>query len=315
MSDLVLTVSRDPTPFVLDDPPKAALISISQPTADGEVTLSGAAGSVAPHSAIVAITLETGHIATAQATDDGSFTATLFAPAGTSILIKADPVGANVARFVNSERFVNDDQDDNPTSSLSALPGTILRVADPPGTGIPIGGAGKIEWDSLPAWTFHGSINTDTFVPGDTLRVQGTVRADSSVLQSADALQVETQLVLERADGPSLLHGTSGAATTFLTPTGLPLERWGQWWATGFNQYQELPLVKTTSRRAEAEVALTLPLPPDLSAGYYRPFLQFRFPDMPREVPPSRPFLKTPALDTGTFVLPIIKVGSPLRSA
>ena len=36
---------------------------------------------------------------------------------------------------------------------------------------------------------------------------------------------------------------------------------------------------------------------------------------MPRETPPSRPFLRTPAQDTGTFVLPIIKVGSstPLR--
>ena len=32
---------------------------------------------------------------------------------------------------------------------------------------------------------------------------------------------------------------------------------------------------------------------------------------MPRETPPSPPFLKTPAQDTGTLVLPIIKVGSP----
>ena len=80
-------------PFVPDDPPKAALISISAPTAAGEVTLSGAAGSVTPGSAIFAITLETGHFTTAQATDSGSFTATLFAPAGTSVLIKADPVG------------------------------------------------------------------------------------------------------------------------------------------------------------------------------------------------------------------------------
>ena len=311
-TDLVLTVSRQSMPFVPDDPPKAALISISPPTVDGEVTLTGAAGSVAPGSAVVAITLDTGHITTAQATASGSFTATLFAPAGTSILIKADPVGTSVARFVNSERFVNGDLDDNPTSSLSALSGTILRVAAPPGPGIPIGGSGKVEWDSLPAWTFYGSINTDTFAPGDTLRVQGTVRVDSSALQNADALQVETQLGLEHADGASLLHGTSGAASTFLTPTGLPLERWGQWWATGFDQYRELPLVKAASRRAEAEVALTLPLPPDLPAGYYRPFLHFSFPDMPRESPPSRLFLKTPAHETGTLVLPIIKVGSPV---
>ena len=140
MSDLVLTVSRDPTPFVPDDPPKAALISISPPTADGEATLHGAAGAVAPHSAVVAITLETGHFTTAQATADGSFTATLFAPAGTSVLIKADPVGRSVVQLLVR------DPDEDRDSSIAALPGTILRVADPLGTGIPIGGAGRTKW-------------------------------------------------------------------------------------------------------------------------------------------------------------------------
>ena len=82
--DLVLTVSRDPTPFVPDDPPKADLISISPPTADGEVTITGAEGSVAPASTVVVTTLETGTLTIAQATASGSFTARLFAPASTS---------------------------------------------------------------------------------------------------------------------------------------------------------------------------------------------------------------------------------------
>ena len=305
VADLILTVSRHPMPFVPDDPPKAALISISQPTATGEVTLTGAAGSVAPHSAIFALTLETGHFTTAQATADGNFTATLFAPAGTSVLIKADPVGTGVAQFVDSAPADPDD------GGLSALPGTILRVTDPSGPGIPIGGAGKIDWNRLPAWTFHGSINTHALAPGDPLRVRGTVRVDSPVLQGISALQVETSLGLEPADGPSLLHGNSGAATTFLTPTGLPLERWGQPWATGFRQNRSTPSVKAASTQAEARVDLTLTLPSDLPAGYYRPFLQFGFPDMPAEAPPSRPFLALPAQDAGAVVLPTIKVGNP----
>ena len=303
--DLLLTVSRHPMPFVPDDPPKAALISISAPTAAGEVTLNGAAGAVAPQSAIFAITLETGHFTTAQATASGSFTATLFAPAGTSVLIKADPVGTGVAQFVDS------DPDDPEDRGLSALPATILRVAEPSGPGIQIGGAGKIDWNRLPAWTFHGSITTQTLAPGDLLRVRGRVRVDLPVLQQVDDLRVETGLALERADEPSLLHGNSGAASTFLTLTGLPLERWGQPWATGFRQDRNVPLVKTTSTQAEAEVDLTLSLPSDLPAGYYRPFLQFSFPDMPAEDPPSRPFLALPAQDAGAVVLPTIKVGNP----
>ncbi len=311
---LVLTVSRDPMPFVPDDPPKATLINISPPTADDEVTLSGAAGAVTPHSAVVAITLDTGHFTTAQATADGSFTATLFAPAGTSVLIKADPFGTNVARFVGS---VDSDLNSLNAGPLSGLPGTILRVADPPGAGLPVGGAGRIDGRlelGVPVWTFHGSLNTHTLAPGDTLRVRGSVRMDSPVLQRVGARQVHTDLRLERADGPSLLHSpTSSAASTLLTPTGLPIEREGQWWATGFNQYRQVPLVKTASTQAEAEVAFTLTLPSDLPAGYYRPFLQFYLPDMPLENPPSRDndIWSATRIDAGTLVLPIIKVGNP----
>ena len=305
VTDLVLTVSRDPLPFVPDDPPKAALISISPPTADGEATLHGAAGAVAPHSAVVAITLETGHFTTAQATADGSFTATLFAPAGTSVLIKADPVGKSVAQFMDS------DPDDPDVGRLSALPGTILRVADPLGTGIPIGGAGRTNRRKrhLPAWTFYGSLTTHTLAPGDSLQVHGTVRVESPALQGVDTLRVNTALRLERTDGSSLLHKSS--ASTFLTPTGLPIERSGQPWSAIPGQARNLPLVKAASTQAEAEVDLTLTLPPDLSAGYYRPFLTFDFPDMPAENPLSPDRLETRQQNQNLLILPIIKVGSP----
>ena len=320
LSDLVLAVSRDPAPFVPDDPPKAALISISPPTADSEVTLTGAAGSVAPNSAVVAITLETGHFTTAQATVSGSFTATLLAPAGTSILIKVDPVGTTLVEFLpaaggESDRTLlsNGERGGDP-QLLAALPGTILRVADLPGADIPIGGAGKTEWDRLPAWTFHGSITTHTFAPGNPLRVRGTVRVDSSALQGVDALQVHTSLRLERlsdANGSSLLRESS-FVSTFLTPTGLPIERQPRWWDDSLSQSRDLPLVKTASTRAEAEVALTLSLPPDLPAGYYRPFLTFYSPDMPEESPPDRSVTFSDVVSSPHEAhLPIIKVGNP----
>ncbi len=309
-TDLVLTVSRDPMPFVPDDPPKAALISISAPTAEGEVTLNGAAGSVAPHSTVVAITLETGHVATAQATDRGSFRAALFAPAGTSILIKADPVGTAVAQFLSLEADAN-----TKPAVLAGLPGTILRVAAPPGGGIPIGGAGRSHWDTLPAWTFQGSLTARTFAPGDPLRVRGTVRVASSVLQGVDNLQVNAALRFERlsdSDGSSLLR-RSIFASTFVTTTGLPIEREPQWWDEGLNQYQERPLVKTTTDQVEAKLDLTLTLPADLPAGYYRPFLTLFFPDMPMEHSPSRPVILPDfsISPSDTARLPIIRVGSP----
>ena len=310
VTDLVLTVSRDPMPFVPDDPPKAALIDMSAPTADGEVTLSGAAGSVVPHSAVVAITVETGHVATVQATDSGRFQATLFAPPGTSILIKADPVGTAVAQFLSLEADAN-----TKSAVLAGLPGTILQVAAPPGSGIPIGDAGRFHWDTLPAWTFQGSLTTHTFVPGDPLRVHGTVRVASPVLQGVDGLRVNASLRLERlsdTDGSRILR-RSIFASTFVTSTGLPIEREPRYWDEGLSQYQERPLVKTATDQVEAKLDLTLTLPPDLPAGYYRPLLGFWSPDMPMEHSPSRPVI-LPDFSISppdAARLPIIRVGSP----
>ena len=301
--DFVLTVSRQPMPFVPNDPPKAARISISTPTADGEVTVTGAAGAVAPSSAVVAITLETRYFTIAQATDDGSFTATLLAPPGTSILIKADPFGTSVAQIMNSAPL-------DRGRPIAALPGTIIRVADPPGAGIPIGGAGRVD-GQLPIWSFHGSLNTQTLAPGDSLRVHGTVRVDSPALQGIDDLRVSVLLGLERAEGPSLLHGRFTAGTTLLTPTGLPIERVGLRWRTKLSQHREVPLVKTTATRTEAEIDLTLPLPPDLPAGHYRPFLDCWFPDTPTEDPASQPLIDSIGQDSGIVILPIITVGNP----
>ena len=307
ISNIVLTVSRQPMPFVPDDPPKATHITISPPTAASEVTLTGAAGAVAPHSAIVAITLDTGHFTTAQATANGSFSATLFAPAGTSILIKADPLGANVARFVDPFDLLH------PEVSLSALPGAILRVADPPGVGPAVGGAGLTSSEGPPVWTFHGSLNSHTLAPGDPLRVQGTVRVDSPALQEKDSLQVGTTLRLERlsdTDGSSLLR-KNNFASTFLTPTGLPIERRPLNWDEGLDVYRQVPLVKTASTQAEAGVDLTLTLPPDVPAGHYRPFLQLWFPNPPVGHPPSRPIIRAGGAARTNVNLPIIQVGRP----
>ena len=324
VTDLVLTVSRDPTPFVPDDPPKAALISISPPTADGEVTVTGTAGSVAPQSAVVATTLETGHFTTAQATASGSFTATLFASAGTSVLVKADPDGAAVRRFLTTPGraliilFSNGEQGGN-SSALASLSGTILRVPDPPGAGIRIGSAGRTDWrePGLPAWTFQGSINTQTLAPGHPLQVHGTVQVDSPALQGVDALQVGTTLRLERlsdAEGASILRRNT-FASTFTTPTGLPIERSPLRWDAGLDVSRQIPLVKRVATQAEAEIDLTLTLPSDLSAGYYRPFLTFYFPEMPVENPPSRSVIRMVHFaGRGSFNeahLPIIRVGRP----
>ena len=167
---------------------------------------------------------------------------------------------------------------------------------------------------SLPAWTFQGSINSQTLAPGDSLQVRGTIQVDSSAVQAFDDLQANPYLRLERlsdAEGSGLLRQNS-FASTFLTPTGLPIERQPRWWDEGLGQGSDAPFVKTAATRAEAEVDLTLPLPADLPAGYYRPFLGLYSPDMPRENPPDRSATFSDIVSSPHEAhLPIIRVGNP----
>ena len=310
VTDIVMTVSRQPMPFVPDDPPKAALISISAPTADGEVTLSGAAGAVAPESTVFVSTLNTGHFTTVQAGADGSFMATLFAPAGTSILIKADPFGTTVAQFLDA--FLADSEAS--PNALAVFPSTILRAADLPGASIPISGAGRVDWEQLPTWTFHGSLNTQTLAPGNPLRIRGTLRVASPALQQVGTLQVNTALrlrPLSDPDGASLLQAQS-SASTLLTHTRLPIEREPMWWVTDLVHYREIPLVKTIATQAEAEIDLTLSLPPDLPAGHYNPILSFDFPDMPSENLTGRQVFPHTFQEPRNVDLPIVQVGNPV---
>ena len=73
-----------------------------------------------------------------------------------------------------------------------------------------------------------------------------------------------------------------------------------------------------SAARAEAEVDLTLTLPPDLPAGYYRPFLAFQLSRIClAEHPPSRSstlriiHLCGPGFAVDEAHLPIIRVGNP----
>ena len=119
---------------------------------------------------------------------------------------------------------------------------------------------------------------------------------------------------LSDTDGSEILR-SSTLTSTFVTPTGLPIERYPRWWDEGLGHYRDFPLVKTAATQTKAEVDLTLSLPPDLPAGYYRPFLNFWFPEMPVEDPPSRSVTrKIHDSGRGSYAaahLPIIRVGNP----
>ena len=236
------------------------------------MTVRGAAGTTTSGASLLLVTLDTGHYVTTDAAADGSFTASLFAPAGTSIMVKADVFGGTLQTFKN---------DPVADELLTGLAGTILGVPVPvaSGTGVAFAGAGLLRSEQPrlpPAWTLGGTLDATSVAPGGSLRVQGTLSVLAATLDQTGAVDVRLSLErLSNTDG-SGNFGQNLYASTILTPTGLPLERPATYTGTALTATADVSMTQSGSN-IEGSVDLTLTLPADLPAGYYRPFLTLDF--------------------------------------
>ncbi len=294
--------------FVPDAPPRLSLLRVSTPTPEAEVTITGLPGAVIANSAVVMINLDTGHFATAQAAADGGFSQSVFAPPGASVLLKADPT-SDIIRYIQNCR---------PPQCAINLPqyaGAILHITPATATtaGLSFAGAGLVEDASSPVWTFQGSVYSSELPLGGMLTATGTLVIVSSALQNSGTMRVRAWLSLERLTGPD----GAGAmqehffASTLLTPTGLPIERLPSV-SGGLEQQQRFDLAKTRLDRAEARVEMSLGLPADLLAGYYRPFITFVFEGVPAEVTGARTLaqISLHRRPRGLY-LPVLRAGNP----
>lgn len=123
-----------PIPY---DPPKASLITIGAPDGWGIASVTGAPGSVLPLARVLLVNLRSGHQAQAVSTAAGAFSATLFAPPGSSVMIKHGPASS---RWNDLEVGV--------AEMINPFPGTIIEVPHThtgEGAQLPFAAAGNIE--------------------------------------------------------------------------------------------------------------------------------------------------------------------------
>ena len=314
------TDARIQSGSISDAPPRASLIQVSAPSATGEVTVTGRAGAVPGGHLVILITLETGHLAYTWAAADGSFSASLFAPAGTAILVKAGsfPPGTRVEENIG--------RDNGFFELLQGLPGTILRVADPPtsGDGIAFAAAGPTGQASggrptLPSWTFAGTIDSQALQPGDTLSIRGTLRMVSQLFRTANDMRVRARVSLGRLSGPDGAGSQPGNtwASTFLTPTNLPIENFVNRFRGDPPEMPSFPITVMDGTRAEASMELSFRVPDDLPAGFFRPLVAFQFENVPLEpstptvVMVNRGFRDPRPNHYIAALLPVIRVGAP----
>ena len=202
--------------------------------------------------------------------------------------------------------------------NLVCYPGTIIRAAEPPAasSGIAVAGAGvtRGEPSPLPAWTFTGTLNAQQFLPGDNLRLSGTLRIVSPALRTADTINVRTLLYLERLSRPdglgSLGHNTF--ASVLLTPTDLPIEGAGFLQRYPWSVSQQFTLSKREETRVESAIDLSYLVPADAPIGFYRPSVCFIFENVPEKpITDIWPVLNRASRYPGGMYLPIIRIGNP----
>ncbi|MEK6374266.1 MAG: hypothetical protein AABO58_16385 [Acidobacteriota bacterium] len=288
-------------------PPIARLITTS---GEGDATITGAAGAVAPNADVLCETMETGHYTIVRAFPDGSFRATLFAPPGTSILVKSDAAQTLLQQIVALPPLI-----DFHLNQLISLPGTIVRRDDPPGEAGEIGFGSAmvvVDGDKFAPVTVRGSLNRMAFKNGDDLTVRVNVTAHGVALKGSSP-NFRINLALTPLAGPdgSTRHAQNSFCSTFMTPTGLPVER-QQWLYTYYQSFTTAAPILTAAD-ATAELRATLPIRADLPPGYYRPAIGLLF-----DVTPQRTLQGeriTTFIDTTTrglsIYLPVIRVGEP----
>lgn len=288
------------TPYASDRPPIAARISVSQPDANQMATVRGEAGAVAPSSFVVVITQETGHHALAEAMPDGSFIASIYAPRGHSLLVKQDQIGLAWQRTRAAQC---------PDSTApAAMAGTIVSAAPPTSTsGVPFGTGGTKY--PLPLYEFSGSIDRNTYAPGERVLIRGTLKVDGRAIETTTPLRTFAEARLENVSAAGQVGGRAlnQFASNLMTPTGFPIEHAAQLLPPGSGT--EIPLTRTSTGRATGTVDLSLLLPASLAPGYYRPYVVFAL-----TIPPTTGehdlFQVSDDRRFGNAMLPIIRVGS-----
>ncbi len=334
-STLQLPLTRAPRRYIPDDPPRAAKITVSTPDANHETTVRGEAGSVVSSGVVVLHTLDMGAIRFAETAADGSFVATIFAPAGASIMVKHDPFGEVARRAMQYLGYragdpqgggiafpaISDDHIFLGVGGGAAMPGTIVHVP-PAATSngrIPFGsaGGGSVSETVPPNWVVRGTINKIAFAAGETFDVEASMTIDSPALATFSAtIDARPSLTLERLtfeDGRAA-SARPMEASSILTPTGFAIESALDGGDGRLSRGLSLPLTRTTSTHAEATFTMSLPIGTDIPSGYYRPTIAFFFDNYPP--PEAEPSRSTTVVEThhdrvNGLSLPVIRIGNP----
>jgi hypothetical protein len=284
----VITLLEHPVP-IPKDPPVASLITVEEPDLEGYAAVTGLPGAVPPLAVVMVLNLNGSHLDATVSDSNGAFSAHLFAPPGSSLLVKYDIHGNRLIEMW--EWSLNDDKE-TATSLPHLLPGMILYAGEKPSGGNgwqAFDYVGRAGWWS--AWWVSGVIETSSVeglraVPGEIVSIDARVVATSPAMECTDipdytyngAIHLK---YLFAQNGRPLPQGMWFNSFLF-TPTGMPIEHEtpAQSITVGSFTLQNWQCLSQHAMEAHLIQSFTIPI--DLPEGRYIPQLHLQV-DIPKE--------------------------------
>ena len=286
---ILIIEERAPTdasgPVIPTTPPRADLIQVSAPDADGYATITGLARAVPPNAAVFLGNVSAHVFAVTNADSTGAFSARLFAPPGSYVLVKYGT--GEQAEWI--QWMLDEARDGTPGGDqINELPGVMLQVSGETRDGHQFNSAGAFvyggETSRWAGWWFSGSVLGATqqgayglnVQRGQQVTVTGTLRVTSPVM-ACNGSPPDVDLVanidlryLFGADGHAEPWGVWFTSYLF-TPTGLPIEHEAGGEGVGVMSEPFWPQTCAGDHSFDAPLSLTFTIPSDLPDGIHMP--------------------------------------------
>jgi hypothetical protein len=297
--DAVLSESEDIVNPYPVEPPDMSKISVTAPDVEGYATVIGVAGAVEADAPVAVINLNARNVMTDTAGADGSFSAHLYAPPGSALIVKYEHPGGNRVRWFWQAAVSS--IADATTENLNPLPGAILYV------GQPAAGDGEVQpfysvganlsqsprgwagwWVSGTVETYPGSTGMGLRVlPGEPITVTGRLRVTSPALNCTG---IPNYTLFTTEAGLRYIFDGQGRAEPWgmwfegflTTPTGLPIEHEARGEVVDVGLSLTFTHQTCVSQHAfDGSFSVVFTVPIDLPEGVYRPEADLILADVP----------------------------------
>ena len=262
-------------------PPRADLIQVSAPDINGYATVTGSASAVYPRAKIFLGNVNAHVFAVTDANNEGAFSAQLYAPPGSYVLVKY-----GVGEQGEWIRWMADEAREGIPGGdqINELPGTMLHVSGTPLNGHVFNSAGAFLSGDLKGWAgwqFSGTLNgtpVGAGIPvqrGQQMTLSGTLRVTSPVLNctgTPPAYDLMAHIHFQSMFGADGYAKSNGIwfNTYLFTPTGLPIEHEGGSAIVGVGSIPFTAPTCISEHTLEATLNAAFNVPGDLPDGGYQ---------------------------------------------